>query len=202
MIVIVDYSVGNIASLLNILDHIGVGAEASSDPERIRTAERLILPGVGAFDKAMRSLSDRELIEPLREAVLERRAALLGVCLGMQLLGRRSEEGQLSGLGFIAADVARIPPRPGIKVPHVGWAKVESSGQSPLFLDRVAEERFYFVHSYHMVCDDPQDVAATVEYGERLCVAISRGNVHGVQFHPEKSHRFGMRLLKTFSEIK
>ena len=201
MILIVDYDVGNIASLVNIFDHIGILAEPTGDPERIRSAQRLILPGVGAFDKAMRALEERHLIEPIREAALTRKIPLLGVCLGMQLLARGSEEGSLLGLNLIDADVVRIPPAENVKVPHVGWAELDSTGNSPLFPRGLHGERFYFVHSYHMRCDNQKDVAATIHHGSDLCAAVSRGNVHGAQFHPEKSHRFGMRLLKSFAEI-
>jgi glutamine amidotransferase len=201
MILIVDYGVGNIASLVNMFDHVGVVAEATSDPDRIARADRLVLPGVGAFDKAMRELDERRLIEPIRAAALDRRAPTIGVCLGMQLLARGSEEGRLPGLGLIAADVIRIPADAGVKVPHVGWAELDLSGTSPLFRGAAPNERFYFVHSYHVACDDPRDVAARIDYGGRLCVAVSKGNIHGVQFHPEKSHRFGMRLLRAFAEL-
>ena len=201
MTIIVDYGVGNIASLINMLEHIGVPAEASGDPERVRGAERLILPGVGAFDKAMRTLAERHLIEPIKEAARQRRVPLIGVCLGMQLLARSSEEGQLPGLGLIEADVVRIAPDAGVKVPHVGWAEVQPVGASPIFPESAAGERFYFVHSYHMRCDDEADVAGRIHYGHEMCVAVSKGNVHGVQFHPEKSHRYGMRLLQSFAHL-
>ena len=198
--IIVDYGVGNIASQINMFDHVGVVAEATSNPERIRAADKLILPGVGAFDKAMRELDERGLIEPIRSAA-DRGARLMGVCLGMQLLARGSEEGQLPGLGLIEADVVRIPDDRGVKVPHIGWAEVDLVGSSPIFAGAQSAERFYFVHSYHVVCDRPEDVAGTIDYGGRICVAVSRGNIHGVQFHPEKSHRFGMRLLRTFADL-
>lgn len=199
---IVDYDVGNIASLINIFDHIGIEARSSGDPDEIRSCDRLVLPGVGAFDKAIGKLQDRGLVEPILEAALVRRVPMLGICLGMQLLARSSEEGVLPGLGLIDGDVVRIPTDTGVKVPHMGWSMLRSSGASPLFAGRDEEERFYFVHSYHMRCADSADVAATVHYGTELCVAVSRGNVHGVQFHPEKSHRFGMRLLRTFADIR
>lgn len=198
---IVDYGVGNIASLVNILDHIGVVAETSGDPDRIRSAERLILPGVGAFDKAMRTLNERGLTESLREAATVRRIPMLGVCLGMQLLARSSEEGYLPGLGLIDADVVKIPSGPGLKVPHMGWATVDPGRAMPLFPKSAKNERFYFVHSYYMRCDREENVAASIDYGRKLCVAVSKGNVYGVQFHPEKSHRYGMRLLQTFADL-
>jgi imidazole glycerol-phosphate synthase subunit HisH len=201
MLVVVDYGVGNIGALLNMYEHLGIDCLASGDPAVLRSAEKLILPGVGAFDRAMSTLRSAALVAPLEDSVLGRRVPLLGVCLGMQLLGRRSEEGVEPGLGWIAADVVRIHPPQGssLKVPHVGWANVAPTGHSPLFPPAPTAERFYFVHSYHMRCDEPRDVAATVAYGEPLCCAVSRGNIHGVQFHPEKSHRFGMRVLQDFA---
>jgi glutamine amidotransferase len=201
MIVVVDYGVGNIGAIVNMLDYLGVASVAGETPAAIGRATKLILPGVGAFDRAMSMLEERQLVGPLGEAV-RRGTPVLGVCLGMQLLGRRSEEGTRPGLGWIAADTVRIrpPEGSGLKVPHMGWSEVQPARPSPIFPESNTGERFYFVHSYHVVCDDPQDVAATVEYGGRLCCAVSRGNVHGAQFHPEKSHRYGMRLLRDFAE--
>jgi len=163
----------------------------------------LILPGVGAFDKAMSELRKRGLVDALREAALVRRVPVLGVCLGMQLLGRGSQEGSSAGLGWIAADTRKIEPPAGskLKVPHIGWSTVKSTGRSALFRDSGEMEKFYFVHSYYMHCDDSADVAAVIDYGGELCCALSRGNIHGVQFHPEKSHRHGMRLLRDFAKL-
>jgi glutamine amidotransferase len=197
---IVDYGVGNIGALLNMFDYLGFEAHAVEDAASILAAERLVLPGIGAFDKAVQTLRDRNLIEPLDEAVRRRLTPVLGVCLGMQLLARSSAEGQLPGLGWIAADVRRIELPAGcrLKVPHIGWSDVKPAGAHSLFLTTQPgeePERFYFDHSYHMVCDDSTDVAATIDYGGSLCCAVERGNVTGMQFHPEKSHRFGMRLL-------
>lgn len=204
MISIVDYGVGNIGALVNMFDHLGLEAEAVAEPAAILGAKRLVLPGIGAFDKAVQTLHDRRLIEPLNHAVLQQRTPVLGVCLGMQLLARGSEEGRLPGLGWIAADVRRIVPPPGsrLKVPHIGWADVRPAAPSTLFQEAPAgdePERFYFDHSYHMVCDVPVDCVATIDYGGALCCAVQRGHVAGVQFHPEKSHRFGMRLLTSWA---
>lgn len=203
MITIVDYGVGNIAALLNMFDYLGHEARASADAREIASAEMLVLPGVGAFDKAMVTLRQRGLAAPLNEAVIERRVQVLGVCLGMQLLARRSEEGTEPGLGWIAADVRRIAvlPASGLKVPHIGWAQTRAPRTSALFAAEDSPERFYFVHGYHMVCDDDRDVSAAIDYGYPMCCAVSHGNVHGVQFHPEKSHRFGMRLLESFARL-
>jgi glutamine amidotransferase len=204
MVSIVDYGVGNIGALVNMFDYLGIEAEAAVDAPAILAAQRLVLPGIGAFDKAIKTLQDRQLIEALHEAVLRRQTPVLGVCLGMQLLARGSEEGRLPGLGWIAADVRRIvvPEGSRLKVPHIGWADVSPVGTGELFTTVPAgeePERFYFDHSYHMVCDDAEDHAATVEYGHTLCCAVQRGHIAGVQFHPEKSHRFGMRLLTAWA---
>lgn len=203
MITVVDYGVGNIGAIINMADYLGIDAEASGDPEKIRNASKLILPGVGAFDKAMLTLQNRGLIEPLNEAALKRQIPVLGICLGMQLLARRSDEGVQSGLGWIAADVLRItlPPESPLKVPHIGWLEVKPARMSALFDPAVHNERFYFDHGYYVQCDSPQDVAATIDYGVELCCAVNSGNVSGVQFHPEKSHRFGMRVLEAFGKI-
>jgi glutamine amidotransferase len=204
MIVVVDYGVGNVAALLNMLDYLGVEAMASGDASVIAAAPKLALPGVGAFDKAMSTLRQRNLVAPLNEAVLQRRVPILGICLGMQLLTRGSEEGTEAGLGWIDADVRRIlpPEGSGLKVPHIGWSDIEPTGASPLFERLKDRERFYFVHSYHVVCDREADVAASIDYGGPLVCAVVRDNVHGAQFHPEKSHRFGMRLLRDFAEYQ
>lgn len=201
MIVIVDYGVGNIASLINMLDYLGHDACASSDPDVILRADRLILPGVGAFDRAMTNLADRQLIQPLRTAALQLGTPFLGVCLGMQLLASSSEEGTLPGLGLIDADVVRVPESAGRKVPHIGWEVVTPTGPAPL-LPSDPPGRFYFVHSYVMRPRHQDDVAGEIDYGERLCVAVSKSNLHGVQFHPEKSHRYGMGVLGKFAELR
>src|SRR5574341_471437 len=155
MLTIVDYGVGNVGAILNMAEFLSLDAEASCDPQRIAAAEMLLLPGVGAFDKAMSTLRARGLLGPLNDAVLRRRVPILGVCLGMQLLARRSEEGNELGLGWIAADVVRVTPPPGspLKVPHIGWADVTPTGISMLFSDPQANERFYFNHSFYVRCD-------------------------------------------------
>lgn len=205
IVTVVDYGVGNIAALINMFDHLGIEAVTAADAGGIAAARLLVLPGVGAFDRAMSALQERELITPLNRAVRDHGVPVLGVCLGMQLLGRGSEEGARGGLDWIPAEVRRIRLAQGstLKVPHIGWADVHPARESALFPAAGCgeePERFYFVHSYHMVCDDTADVLATVQHGSDLCCAVQRGNVTGVQFHPEKSHRFGMRLLRTWTQ--
>jgi glutamine amidotransferase len=203
VITVVDYGVGNISALLNMFEHLGCEARATNVPAEIVSAHKLVLPGVGAFDKAMSTLRRLQLEAPLNEAVQQRRVPILGVCLGMQLLARGSEEGVEPGLGWIEADVRRIPIPAGsqLKVPHIGWSDVTATGHSALFPRGAATERFYFVHGYHMVCDRPADVAATFDHGTTLACSVGSGTVFGVQFHPEKSHRFGMRVLRSFANF-
>ena len=202
MIAIVDYGVGNVASLRNMYEYLGIETRTIARPDELSDAQKLVLPGVGAFDRAMSTLQQRELVEPLRRVAL-RGTPLLGVCLGMQLLAERSAEGQLPGLGLIKGSVECLRPdaATGLKVPHIGWANIETVGEAPLFRGAGESPRYYFVHSYHLVCSDPGDVAATIDYDGKVVVALSRGTVHGVQFHPEKSHKFGMRLLKAFADL-
>ncbi|CAB3880834.1 imidazole glycerol phosphate synthase subunit HisH [Achromobacter sp. SIMBA_011] len=201
MITVVDYGVGNIGALLNMFDYLGIDAQASGDADTIVNAQRLVLPGIGAFDKAMSTLNERNLVTSLNQAVLVKRTPVIGVCLGMQLLARRSDEGVLPGLGWIDADVRRIEvtPQSRLKVPHIGWADIRLASPSSLFPPVEETERFYFDHGYHMVCDNPADVAAVIDYENVLCCAVEHGNISGVQFHPEKSHRFGMRLLQNWA---
>jgi imidazole glycerol-phosphate synthase subunit HisH len=199
MITVVDYGVGNIASIANMFDHIGVETRLSGDPAIVERAPTLLLPGVGSFAHAMAVLRARGLDDAIGIAV-GNGAVLLGVCLGMQLLARHSEEGDATGLGLIAADVRRIDSAAeAVKVPNMGWHEVLPTGRSWLMPRTDGIERFYFAHSYHMVCDNPDDIAATIDYGGRKTVAVAHGSVYGAQFHPEKSHRFGMRLLADFA---
>ncbi len=202
MIVIVDYACGNIASVLNMLRKAGGDAIVSDSHEVIKQATKLILPGVGAYDHGMSHLHAKQL-----PAILQARAAagvpLLGICLGMQLLAQGSEEGKMPGLGLIAAKFKRFAfsADSAMRVPHVGWNTVQIQKSNSLIPDKQEENRYYFVHSYYAACADESDILATTEYGHRFPSAYSRENVYGVQFHPEKSHRFGLSLIQQFLKV-
>ena len=202
MIVIVDYECGNIASVLNMIRKVGGDAIVSNSHDVIEQASKLILPGVGAFDQGMSHLHAKQL-----PAILESRAAagvpLLGICLGMQLLGLESEEGKLPGLGLIAAKFKRFifNTDSEMRIPHVGWNTVRTQKTNLLIPETHDEDRYYFDHSYYAVCVEEEDVLATTEYGHGFPSAYARKSVYGVQFHPEKSHRFGMSLMKRFLDI-
>lgn len=199
-IAIVDYGLGNLGSVKNMLKKVGVASVITSKPEELAAAKALILPGVGHFDTGMKNLRSRGLESVLSDLVMDKKVPILGICLGVQLFARGSEEGSEKGLGWIAADVKRFtfPEGKALPVPHMGWNEVEWTDSKLLEGMTRGEARFYFVHSYHVVPDDPADVAATVTYGAKIVAAVTRGNVMGAQFHPEKSHRFGMALLKNW----
>ena len=203
MIAVVSYGVSNVGSILNMLKKIGAPAVAVSTPAEIERAEKLILPGIGAFDNGMTALSDIGLVEPLKRRGGRDGIPILGICLGMQLLGLASEEGVLPGLGLVKGRCVRF--RPGgassLKVPHMGWSSLAPRRDSALFCGLDHEARFYFVHSYHLECDGPADVLATAHYGIEFTAMVQRDNVWGAQFHPEKSHRYGMTLLNNFSKL-
>ncbi len=200
MIAIIDYGMGNVGSIRSMLRAAGSDGVITADPTQIVSAEKIILPGVGAFDTGMRNLMDAGLIELLEDAVIARRVPLLGICLGMQLMCKSSEEGKLAGLGWINATIRRfnLPAGSALKIPHMGWNTVKMTKFSPLFSAQQSEQRFYFVHSYHAVCESVEDVLATACHGYDFVAAFNRDNVYGVQFHPEKSHRFGKALITAF----
>ena len=201
-ITIVDYGAGNLASIVSMLRHIGVPAEICSDPKRIREAKRLILPGVGHFDFGMTNLRSSGLADALNGRVQGDGIPLLGICLGAQLLTRRSAEGTSQGLGWIQADTiafdrSRLGPE--LRIPHMGWSDTTFERSEPLFQHTPESPRFYYVHSFHLACDKPENEICWSHHGYRFAAGIRAGNVCGVQFHPEKSHRFGMQLLRNFA---
>lgn len=205
MIVIIDYGMGNVGSILNMLKKIGAQAKVSADVQDIDRADKLILPGVGAFDTGMQHLADRGLLGVLDDKVLNHQIPVLGICLGMQLLTKCSEEGALPGLGWIDGETIRFrfdPKQTNLKIPHMGWNTVTIRKEAALVKDLDHHTtRFYFVHSYHVVCTHRQDVLTTTDYGYEFVSAVQRENIMGVQFHPEKSHKFGMKLWRNFAEF-
>lgn len=204
MITIIDYNMGNIASIENILRRIGADAKITSDPSEILNAEKIILPGVGSFDYGMKNLNELGITQVLKEKVLNENTPLLGICLGMQLLTESSEEGTLKGLGFIKSHTIKFKSEYNgekLIIPHMGWDYVCPRRNEGLFKNSVNNLRFYFVHSYYVECENKEEVLATTEYGVKFASAIGKDNILGVQFHPEKSHKYGMNLLKNFVEM-
>ena len=203
MITIIDYKTGNLGSIQNILKRIGEDSVVTSDKDEIALATKLILPGVGAFDTGMRNLTGLNLIDILNKKVIEEKIPVLGICLGMQLLSKNSEEGSLPGLGWIDASTVRFKFEDSkeYKIPHMGWNFIRQHKAGKLFDKMYPESRFYFVHSYFFRANDPEDVLTSTTYEIEFTSAIERGNILGVQFHPEKSHKFGMKLLKIFVDF-
>lgn len=204
MIVILDYGMGNTASILNMITHIGGEATISHDKNILDVAKALILPGVGAFDNAMERIIQNGLLGLLRRRVVDEGIPVLGICLGMQLLFEKSEEGKLEGLGLIPGEVKRFffhdDKNKRLKIPHMGWNVVNPINNDPIFESNEKELRFYFVHSYHAVCDDKY-ISAITNYSYDFPCAVRRGHIFGVQFHPEKSHQFGMRFFENFIKL-
>jgi glutamine amidotransferase len=200
MIAIIDYKIGNNMAVHNMLQRLGFESLITSCKKDIESSTHIILPGNGAFDSCMQNLRDSDLIPVLEEQVFHRNVPLLGICVGAQILGLGSEEGKESGLGWINMSVHRFPGLQGLRVPHMGWNHVLPA-QSDHYLTEgmSAETRFYFVHSYYMVPQNPADVLLQATYGFGFAAGVANGNIAGVQFHPEKSHRFGKKLLNSFA---
>ncbi len=202
MVTIIDYGVGNLNSIKNMLKKIGVDSIISSQSGDIESADKLILPGIGSFEYGMKKLRGAEYYDILQQKVLQNKTPILGVCLGAQLLLNGSEEGEhVDGLGWIAGKAVRFDQSKmaeDFKVPHMGWNELQVKKESRLFTDMYPDQRYYFVHSYHMVCDQQADVLAESNYSYNFVAAVEKQNVMGVQFHPEKSHKFGMKLYENF----
>jgi len=203
MITIIDYKTGNLGSIQNILKRIGEESVVTSDKKTIATATKIILPGVGAFDTGMRNLSELDLVDILNKKVIEEKIPVLGICLGMQLLSSGSEEGSLKGLGWINASTVRFKFENSLeyKIPHMGWNFITQHKKSKLLDNMYSDPRFYFVHSYFFKAKDPEDILTSTTYEKEFTSSVERGNILGVQFHPEKSHKFGMKLLKNFVDL-
>lgn len=200
-VTIVDYGMGNVGSVLNMFKRIGVEAEITGNLNKIADANKILLPGVGAFDHAMRHIINGGFKEVLDKKALIDRVPILGICLGMQLLTRGSEEGTLPGFGWIAADTFKFPPMEGLKVPHMGWNIATPVTPCRLTENLPDYSRYYFVHSYFVKTDMEENSILRTNHGIKFDSAIHSENIYGTQFHPEKSHKFGMELFKNFSNI-
>ena len=202
IVTVVDYGIGNLGAIPNMLRRVGVETVVSADPTVVARAERLILPGVGAYDAGVRNLHAAGLWEVLERKALVERVPVLGLCLGMELLSNGSEEGELQGLGWIPGRVVRfrIPAGASLRIPHMGWNTVVASRPSPL-ADAVDGARFYFAHSYHFEPAQAESTAGLTTYGYPFASVVHRDNIIGLQFHPEKSHRFGLALLARFARV-
>lgn len=204
MIAIIDYGMGNLRSVLKCLERLNVDAFVSSKPTDIEKADKLILPGVGHFGKAMDNLGKQGLTKPLHEKIVGNQTPILGICLGVQLFARGSEEGGVEGLGWIDAQVVRLDqtqmdmPR---KIPHMGWNTLQVKRDCSILRGIGEEDIFYFGHSFHVSANNKNDVVANTEYGYEFASAIHRGSLYGVQFHPEKSHSQGMAILRRFARL-
>lgn len=202
-VTIVDYGTGNLNSVKRSLDLLGVSSVVSSDPSDISRAEKIILPGVGHFGKAMANLKRLNLLDPLNQAVLVDRKPILGICLGMELMAEKSEEGNAIGLGWFQADIIQfnVSDKRRYKVPHMGWNKISIKKNSLLMRNVPEFSEFYFVHSFHLKIKDRSDMLNETEYEVKFPSAIEKGNIFGVQYHPEKSHDAGLQLIKNFIEM-
>ncbi len=200
MLTIIDMDAGNLGSVVRAFEHVGARVTVTADPQTVDVAMALVLPGVGSFGDAMRSLATRGLMGPIRRAVLERRRPLLGICVGMQVLATRGEEfGVHEGLGLVPGQVQPLVPYPGCHIPNMGWCDVSGTRHGGIVPAAPQGEAYYFAHSYHFVCDDPAHVVATTDWGgQPVVAAVQHGSVTGVQFHPEKSQDAGLELLHAF----
>lgn len=204
MIAIIDYGLGNIQAFVNVYNRLGIPVTIAKTAESLETAHKLILPGVGAFDHAMELLNASGMRQTLDHLVLSKKVPIFGICVGMQILANSSDEGNLSGLGWIPGHVKAfesIPEAAELPLPHMGWNDVHVTGGNKLFEGHEDDARFYFLHSYFFDCLHRDSVIATASYGTVFCCAVQSENVYGVQFHPEKSHHFGTNLLKNFAEL-
>lgn len=204
MIVIIDFGMGNLGSIYNMLKYLEAEVMISSKVSDIENADKLILPGVGAFDNGMKNLRNLDLISYLEKKVFNERTPILGICLGMQLLTKKSEEGTSAGLGWVDAETIKFSfdkEKNNLKVPHMGWNSVKIKNSRSLFNNMSSDAKFYFVHSYYVVCHNEQEILTTTFHGYDFVSAFQSNNIFGVQFHPEKSHKFGMNLFHNFIQM-
>ncbi len=207
MIALINYGLGNVQAFINVYQRLHIPVMVANTPDDIKKATKLILPGVGHFDHAMRLFNQSGLREVVEQRVLSEKIPILGICVGMQMLARRSDEGVESGLGWVPGEVRALKSvisskDPSLPLPHMGWNDAFPNFSSSIFTNFEGKDsRFYFLHSYFFKCDDPvKNCIAEVEYGFEFCCGVNNENIYGMQFHPEKSHHFGEQLLKNFAE--
>lgn len=204
MITIIDYGLGNIRAFTNVYERLNIKTKVARSAKDIQGAEKIILPGVGAFDHAMTQLNQSGMREELEKQVLIHKVPVVGICVGMQILGKTSDEGVLPGLGWINGFVKKFDPNKityKTQLPHMGWNSIHPIKNHPLMSGLNTESRFYFLHSYYFACNNPEDIMSTTEYGITYASAVNKENIFGIQFHPEKSHSNGIQLLKNFALI-
>jgi len=203
MLAIINYGLGNLTSIQNMCKRLGIEANVTADPATIRKASKLILPGVGHFKKGMENLHNSGLKNLLDELVLADKKPILGICLGAQLMTKHSEEGDVEGLGWVDASTVRFDQSKdkAMKVPHMGWSEITTTGSNPLWVNLPAEPRFYFVHTYHFLFSEKNEISAVCNHSYDFVCAFQKENIYGTQFHPEKSHKFGMRVLENFNRL-
>lgn len=204
MIAIIDYGLGNIRAFANIYKNLNIPHIIASSPDELKPASHIILPGVGAFDHAMQSIKNSGMLETLNELVLSDKIPVMGICVGMQVLADSSEEGNEAGLGWIKGEVKKIDSsqfKHHTRLPHMGWNDVKPMMEKGLFDAMKDDARFYFLHSYYFECENKDNILAVTEYGSEFACAVNLDNIYGVQFHPEKSHQYGIQLLKNFAEL-
>jgi glutamine amidotransferase len=204
MITLIDYGVGNINAFVNVYKRLNIATKIAKTPSDLKSAEKLILPGVGSFDYAMERLNKSGMRERLDELVLHEKIPVVGICVGMQMMGNKSDEGKSEGLKWIDAEILKFDPtliKFVTKLPHMGWNDVTPIKPNKLFVDLEKESLFYFLHSYYFKCNNSEDNIAVSEYGELFTSAVNHENVYGIQFHPEKSHHYGEILLNNFAKL-
>jgi imidazole glycerol-phosphate synthase subunit HisH len=204
MIVIIDYNMGNFAAIKNMLLKLGYDSVVTSNPSVLNQASKIILPGVGSFDFGIENLHKLGLVEIIKKKILIDKTPILGVCLGMQLLTKSSEEGKSNGLGLIDAVTIKFKrdQNKDLKIPNMGWHQIDVKKSDSILKSNFDNQRFYFVHSFHVVCLNNDDILATSEHGGEFVAAFIHNNIYGCQFHPEKSHKYGQEVLKNFAELE